>query len=475
MSLGDAVNPLARWLADAAVTVTTGDAAAALDRELRRRVVPVDRRIEPDRWGIEDFVNVTGAQMRRDAWGAEVPGSGAYDSMLLGAVASQSQLGFDVGAACPILAEGLAAKADGDDARCVELADRLLDALAATPKIPRHAYHRQASISAVQRDVAERIPKIRDVDVRIHAGWVGQIAGGAFGTALEGCTGEALRATYGVLDHYVAAPVTLNDDCVYELLALDVLAELGSGATAADFGAKWKTELPFAWSAEWIALENLRSGVEAPESGRLKNPMHDWIGAQMRGMVFGLVAPGRPGLAAELAAREASVSHAGNGVWGGVYAAAMTALAFTMRHPRSVLAEAKKFVPDGSEYATVIDQAIKVCSRSSSAEDAWAKLDATHASRNWIHAYPNIAAVCVALWFGRADFTRSFSILGDCGLDVDCNAGLVGTVLGVMHASVPDAWAGPLDGRFATYLPGRPEVDIAGLAERTAVVARQLR
>jgi hypothetical protein len=203
--------------------------------------------------------------------------------------------------------------------------------------------------------------------------------------------------------------------------------------------------------------------------------MHDWIGAQMRGMVFGLVAPGRPSLAAELAAREASVSHAANGLWGGVFAAAMTALAFTMRHPRSVVAEARRFLPAGSEYAGVVDQALKVCGRSASAQEAWTKLDASHASRNWIHAYPNIAAVCVGLWFGRADFTRSFSILGDCGLDVDCNAGLVGTVLGAMHASVPDAWSLPLRGHFETYLPGRAAVALAELAERTVAVGRTLR
>ena len=468
------MNPLASWLADAAVGLANGDDAAALDRELRQRAVPIDRRVEPDRWGIDDFANVTAEQMRVDAWGSEVPGSGAYDSMFLGAVASKSQLGFDVSGACPILIAGLRAAVEGDAGRGVELADQLLSALLDAPVIATHTYHRQPPVDIPVWDGKEKRPKIRVVEARVYAGWVAQIAGGAFGTALEGCTGAALRSVYGSLDRYVAEPVTLNDDCVYELLALDVLANHGTASTAAHFGAAWRAEVPFAWSAEWIALENLRAGTLPPASGLRGNPMHDWIGAQMRGMVFGLVAPGRPTLAAALAAREATVSHAGNGVCGAMYAAAMTALAFTLRHPRSVVAEARKFLPPTSEYAAVIEQAVKVCTRTSSGEEAWARLDASHASRNWIHCYPNAAAVCVALWFGRAELTRSFAILGDCGLDVDCNAGLVGTVLGVMHASVPDAWAQPLNGRFATYLPGRAEVDIAALADRTTAVAQSL-
>ena len=69
---------------------------------------------------------------------------------------------------------------------------------------------------------------------------------------------------------------------------------------------------------------------------------------------------------------------------------------------------------------------------------AWRTLDRHFEQYNWIHAYPNIAADILALWFGQGDMTRSFSLLAHAGLDVDCNAGLVGNVLGVMNG-VPDA------------------------------------
>ena len=53
---------------------------------------------------------------------------------------------------------------------------------------------------------------------------------------------------------------------------------------------------------------------------------------------------------------------------------------------------------------------------------------------------------------------------------MDCNAGLVGNVLGVM-GGVPDSWAGPLGDRLETYLKGKENLSIIALAERTARLA----
>jgi len=38
--------------------------------------------------------------------------------------------------------------------------------------------------------------------------------------------------------------------------------------------------------------------------------------------------------------------------------------------------------------------------------------------------------------------TESFRILAHAGLDVDCNAGLVGTVLGIING-ISDKWGNP--------------------------------
>jgi len=66
--------------------------------------------------------------------------------------------------------------------------------------------------------------------------------------------------------------------------------------------------------------------------------------------------------------------------------------------------------------------------------------------------------------------TESFRILAHAGLDVDCNAGLVGTVLGIM-GGVPEQWGAPLHDTLETYLAGKEKISIQALAARTARLA----
>jgi hypothetical protein len=101
---------------------------------------------------------------------------------------------------------------------------------------------------------------------------------------------------------------------------------------------------------------------------------------------------------------------------------------------------------------------------------AWTVLDKRLEEYNWIHAYPNLAADLLALWYGGGDFTESFKILAYAGMDVDCNAGLVGNILGVI-SPVPEKWSAPLDDLLETYLPGKERLSIRGLSERTARLA----
>jgi hypothetical protein len=141
-----------------------------------------------------------------------------------------------------------------------------------------------------------------------------------------------------------------------------------------------------------------------------------------------------------------------------------------MDNPRELIEQAAGFVPAESEYAAVLEKCVRVVREHESADTAWRILDDHFQKYNWIHAYPNIAAVIVALWYGHGDFTESFSILAHAGLDVDCNAGLVGTVLGVMRG-VPGKWADPLRGILETYIAGKEKLSIPELAARTAQLA----
>ena len=47
------------------------------------------------------------------------------------------------------------------------------------------------------------------------------------------------------------------------------------------------------------------------------------------------------------------------------------------------------------------------------------------------HIIPNAGVCALALYYGRGDFARTIELASMCGWDTDCNAGNVGTILGV--------------------------------------------
>jgi len=177
--------------------------------------------------------------------------------------------------------------------------------------------------------------------------------------------------------------------------------------------------------------------------------------------------------AVRLAYLDGVVSHAANGVYGGMYAAALTALAYVRDDPRVVAVEAAGYVPQGSEYASVLRECLDMVTRESEVSSVLAWAGQRFEQYNWIHAYPNMAVDVISLWYGGRDITESFALLARGGLDIDCNAGLVGTVLGAM-SGVPAAWADPIGDLLETYVPGKERLSIHALAERTARLARRM-
>jgi ADP-ribosylglycohydrolase len=461
--------------------------AWVIDRQLRLRAVPVDRRVESSHWYTSETVFPTGDDLIALFWEARVPGSGAPEIPYVEMVESMANRGYDMRTAEALLPEGLRLAKAGDRSNLRALTAQLLAAIHSAPPdtaSPYWQYEHPAKWEAVlaamdpalamdpaAAEAGRRPAAIPDLDERILAGWLGQLAGGAFGTAIEGYHFLQIRDVYGRIDAYLTTPETMNDDVTYELVFLDVFERYGRALTSVELGLEWLRQIPFGWSAEWVALHNLQDGLLPPDSGSFRNPYSDWIGAQMRGMVCGMLAPGWPLEAARLAHLDAVVSHAANGVYGEMYAAVLTSLAFIYSEPRELVVEALRFLPQKSEYVHVARECLKSIRSLQDPERAWETLDQRFERYNWIHAYPNLAADLLSLWHSDGDLTKAFSWLAFAGLDVDCNAGLVGNVLGVMQG-VPAQWSEPLNDTLETYLPGKERLSIRELAGRTARLAR---
>ena len=80
-----------------------------------------------------------------------------------------------------------------------------------------------------------------------------------------------------------------------------IMEEYGLDFTTAELGEAWVKYLPFAFTAEGIALDNLRKGVPAMQAAEVDNPFLNWIGADIRSDPWAYAAPGWPEKAAEIA------------------------------------------------------------------------------------------------------------------------------------------------------------------------------
>lgn len=453
--------------------------------ELLQNAVPADFTDNPSDWSAVDAILASRKAELFNFWESEVPGSRAPEHLYVAMIQAWGNRGFDVTRAEEYIPEALRAAAEGDWGRLEHITGRIMLELRRAEILQHHPYwtfkqyERWPEIldqmEAHEQPQVDPLLSDEELEERIHRGWVGQIAGASYGTALEGYLGAVLEEVYGErLNGYIKEPETYNDDITYELATLSAVLEHGKEVSSMHIADKWLEMIPFGWSAEYTALQNLRRGVYPPDSGIDGNFFCEWIGAQMRTMVCGFIYPGDPLKAARLAYEDSRVSHHLNGVYGGIHAAVLTSLAFTSNDPKEVVEESLKYIPKGTEFHWILERAIQRAKQHKSSAAAWNSAQDELKTYNWIHAYPNMVANVTALWFCEGDMTKAFRILAGCGLDVDCNAGTVGSVLGVMHP-VPELWSEPIADRLQTYIPGMEELSIRGIAALTMRAVRMCR
>lgn len=394
----------------------------------------------------------------------------------------------------------------------------LVDELADVPRSPGWPYEEPegirdvlAALPAARQD-AEQRPALADAVVvdKVHAGWLGRVAGCVVGKPVEDggvWTSDLLRrylrdAGAWPLTTYVPVldplpewarlredcwrQTTLgnvdgsarDDDVDYSLLALHLLEQHGSGLRTVHVARAWLELLPFhqVYTAERAAYRNLVEGVPVALAATRRNPYREWIGAQIRADAFGWTHPGRPRAAAALALQDAALSHTGNGAYGAAWAAALVACAFTAADAREALEASLEHVPPRSRLAEVL----RVVLDSHAAGDSWdaglAAVQRHAGDLSWIHTVNNAGLVALGLLHGDGDVAASigFTVMG--GWDTDSNGATAGSVAGVLSgtAGLPGHLVEPLHDTVRSALFGFDGSRIGDLAERTARLALTL-
>ena len=402
---------------------------------------------------------------------------------LFGAIQAVGNRGRDVRAAealIPAVWQAYEAEDDVELAKLVAQTYALLEQAPKDPQSPYWSYPEYRDFEDLLAEVAfpEKTPlSLSDDELleRLHAGWQGQIAGAAVGTMVEGYCTPQLKKAFGTIDGFLRQPTTFNDDVLYELAFLEAVLKRGRAVTSADIALEWVGRILYTWGAERAAYQNLQRGLFPPESGRQQNPWAEWIGAQMRGTICGMVAPGDPAEAARLAFLDGQISAVNNAILGEVFNALLASLAFVERGIRPLLYQAASLIPPRSEYASVLAFALGQCEATGSWETAWEACRAKYRRYNWIHTYPNAAAEEVALYFCGDSFDTCMSIIALCGEDVDCNAGQIGTLFGLMYGypALAPRWTEPFHDGFDSFFRGWEHTTVTHLAQETLRAAKQ--
>ncbi len=452
-----------------------------VESETMQNSIPVVLKEEEQGWALCEQEEQHENRLISQLWRSSVPGSGATEHVIVAAMQDMENMGYDVSAAEAYIDRGIAALERGDAAELARISAKVFHLLASAPKIEGHPYWnytQYTSFEQYERAAALNVypfdrsaPSYEQLTL---AGWRAQVCAGALGTAIEGYTPENIKKVFSDIHYYVRKPNTYNDDITYEIAFLAALERKGKEVTSHDIAEQWVALIPSGWSAEDIALKNLRLGVFPPESGYRNNPYREWIGAQMRGAICGMVAPGDTRAAARYAFLDGQVSHHNNGVLGEIFNAVLTSLAYVKTDIREILREAIDAIPADSEYRSVVEFAYAQCLSAFTWEEAWKVCEQRYIRYNWIHAYPNAAAEVVALWFGNGDFDRTMHISAMQGYDVDCNAAQIATVVAVAgKREIGSKWTEPIGDILDTYMRKVKKISITELAARTAEAGRR--
>lgn len=411
-------------------------------------------------------------------WTSHVPGSGAPEKIMVAAVQALENRGYLVSErGYELLHKGIKAQAKGDIISLHKISSQLRYELNHAEKDESSEYWKYHYYTSFEEYLEQvTFPDAVSVDIysekfrdQLEASWLSQMIGGAMGTMVEGYTAKNLQEAFGDIYDYLREPNTFNDDITFELAFLEVFKEKGYSITSKDIALSWVGLIPCGWSAEELALRNIKAGLFPPESGRYHNPFNEWIGAQMKAGICGMVAPGNPKLAAELAWKDGEIAHANNGILGEVFNAVMTSLAFGCSDIKEILKTAAKAIPKDSEYYSVIMFAFDCCQKYSNWRDALHDCEEKYKEYNWIHAYPNLCCEIIALWYGESDYTKTLHIITMCGVDVDCNAGMIMPILGIIKGTgiIPPKFMHEAFLTLETYMRGHQKIALKDLVDDT--------
>jgi hypothetical protein len=289
-------------------------------------------------------------------------------------------------------------------------------------------------------DILTISPKI--VKDKIAGGWAGKMIGVTYGAPTE------FRAQGKTFDDSIKwTPKDIRgsmwqDDIYVQLTFMMTMDQHGIDAPAKKFQEMFAKAGYMLWHANVQARKNYYDSIFPPASGSPEYNSHaDDIDFQIEADYLGFMCPGMPVTASKMSDKIGHIMNYGDGVYGGIFLAALNSIAFFESDIPKVIDEALKAIPAESDYAKMVADVIALHKHNSSDwKAAWAELQAKWGNDHFcgsgsdfnIDAKLNGAYIVMGLLYGDGDPNKTMEISTRCGQDSDCNPSSAMAVLGVI-------------------------------------------
>lgn len=277
---------------------------------------------------------------------------------------------------------------------------------------------------------------------KIAGGWAGKMIGVTYGAPTEF---RAQGKTYEDSIKWIPSDVKgsiWQDDIYVQLTFLMAMDRYGIDAPAKKFQELFAKAGYQLWHANVQARKNYFDSIFPPQSGQPEYNLHaDDIDFQIEADYIGFMCPGMPQTANQIADKIGHIMNYGDGVYGGVFVAALYAEAYFENDISKIIDKALLSIPAESDYSKIVKDVILL--RQHYPQDwraAWAELQAKWGSVQIceagttfnIDAKLNGAYIVMGLLYGEGDPVKTMEISTRCGQDSDCNPSNAMAVLGVI-------------------------------------------
>ena len=269
--------------------------------------------------------------------------------------------------------------------------------------------------------------------------------------------------------------VAVDDDINYTILAMLVLELHGRDFTHQDMLTQWLFNLPIAATFGPERTILLKAGIETfADSDKdierwtsVLNPGEELCGALIRADAYGYAAPGNPALAAELAHRDATLTHKRTGVYGAMFVAAAIATAFVVRDRMEVFRTALSFVPTRSRFHEAVAFSINAVEQASDWLDAYQRINERYGRYGFCQSFQEIGTVINSVYFAE-DVGHGICIQVSQGNDTDSFGATAGSILGAFFGDghLEQRWVEPFRDDIQTALALFHERSLSRLTQR---------